>query len=200
MPGDYIYAMATSPRRQGNSETLLDRAIEGARGLGVEVVKDVLGVDPVSPCMGCNRCGETGECVQHDRMQEIYPHLVGAAAVILAAPVFSMHVCSQAKMLIDRCQKFWSVKYVLKRHLVENEARRTGRAGLFISVCGRDAPETFHCIKPTIAYFFQVLEISGWESLELSGIDEQGAILQVPEALEQAHRLGAAMAERVLAL
>ncbi len=73
MPGDYIYAMATSPRRQGNSETLLDRAIEGARGLGVEVVKDVLGVDPVSPCMGCNRCGETGECVQQDRMQEVYP-------------------------------------------------------------------------------------------------------------------------------
>lgn len=200
MRGDYIYAMATSPRRAGNSETLLDRAIEGARSLGVEVVKDALGVDPVNSCMACNHCGETGECVQRDRMQEVYPHLAGAAAVILAAPIFSMHICAQAKTLIDRCQRFWSVKYVLKRNLVEDEARRKGRSGLFISVCGRDAPETFTCVKPTMAYFFHVLEITGWERLELSGIDDQGAVLQVPEALEQAYRLGAAMAERVLAL
>jgi multimeric flavodoxin WrbA len=200
MRGDYIYAMATSPRPEGNSETLLDRAVEGARSLGVEVVKDALGVNPVNPCMGCNRCGETGECVQHDRMQEVYPHLSGAAAVILAAPIFSMHICSQAKMLIDRCQRFWSVKYLLKRHLVQDETRRAGRTGLFISVCGRDAPETFTCVRPTLAYFFSVLEISRWERLELSGIDEQGAVLRVPEALERAYRLGATMAEQVLSL
>lgn len=194
----YIYAMTTSPRRGGNSETLWEHAIEGARSRGVEVVADALGQDPVNPCMGCNKCGETGECVQQDRMQGVYPHLMAAGGIILAAPVFSMHVCAQAKALIDRCQRLWSIKYVLKRHVVEDEAFRQARGGLFISVCGRDVPETFDHLKPTMAYFFHVLEIGGWERLELSGIDDKGDILRRPDELLRAEQMGASLAARVL--
>lgn len=194
----YIYAVTTSPRRKGNSETLWEHAVEGARSRGVEVVPEALGQDPVNPCLGCNRCGETGECVQQDRMQDVYPHLMAAGGIILAAPVFSMHVCAQAKALIDRCQRFWSIKYVLKRHLIEDQAFRRTRGGLFISVCGRDVPETFESIKPTIAYFFHVLEIGGWDRLEISGVDERGDILRRPDDLLRAERMGASLAEKVL--
>ena len=197
MGGGYVYAVTSSPRRGGNSRTLWERAVEGARAQGVRVVEEDLGRDPVNPCLGCNRCGITGECVQRDRMQEIYPRLTEAGAVLLAAPVFSMHVCAQAKAFIDRCQRFWSLKYVLKRHTVEDQALREARAGLFISVCGRDAPETFRCVEPTIAYFFHVLEIKGWERLELAGIDGLGEILKRPGDLERAARMGAALAARV---
>ncbi len=194
----YIYAVTTSPRNRGNSMTLWEHAVAGARDRGARVVEDDLGRDPVNPCMGCNQCGRTGQCVQQDRMQEVYPHLLQASAVILAAPVFSMHVCAQAKAFIDRCQRLWSIKYVLKRHVIEDETARKARAGLFLSVCGRDAPETFDCVKPTIAYFFHVLEISNWERLELAGVDDLGDILQRPDDLERAGRMGAALASRVM--
>lgn len=198
MPEKYLYAIATSPRGGGNSEILLDRAIEGAAGTGIRVVKEDLGSDPVNPCLGCNSCSKTGQCIQQDRMQGVYLHLASASGVMLAAPVFSMHVCAQAKMMIDRCQRFWALKYVFHRHLVEDEEERKARGGLFISVCGRDAPETFTFVRPTIAYFYRILEISGWDRLELSGVDNLGDILSRPEALEEAERMGKAMAERVL--
>jgi hypothetical protein len=195
----YVYAMHASPRKGGNTDTLMGEVLEELGKAGMAVVEEDVGRDPVNPCRGCNRCGATGECVQKDRMQEIYPHLVAADAVILAAPVFSMHVCAQAKAVIDRCQRFWAVKYVLKRHLVEDEERRGRRKGLFISACGRDFPATFDCVRPTVAYFFHVLEIGTWESLQFAGVDEMGAIRAVPGALERAREMGRWLAEGVRA-
>lgn len=198
MHENYIYAIATSPRSGGNTETLLDQAIKGASRAGIEVVKENLGTNPVNPCLGCNSCSRTGRCIQQDHMQDVYPHLASAAGVILAAPVFSMHLCAQAKMMIDRCQRFWALKYVFRRHLIERKEEREARSGLFLSACGRDAPDTFTCVKPTVAYFYHVLEIPAWESMEVSGVDAPGDILQRPEAMDEAERMGRSLAERVL--
>ncbi len=193
----YIYAMATSPRRNGNTEQLLDQVIAGAREAGVRVLKDHLDHKRINPCLGCNWCGVTGQCIQQDGMQEVYPHLLSASGIILAAPIFSMHICAQAKMIIDRCQRFWSVKYVLGKQVVEDESFRARRNGLFISVCGRNKPDTFECVRPTIAYFYHVLEIKNWSELEIPGVDEKGEILRYPDRLEEAHDMGRSMALKI---
>ncbi len=173
---------------------MLEAVIGGAEASGSRVVREEAGRNPVKPCRGCNRCGVTGECVQRDSMQGIYNHLASADVVVLAAPIFSMHVCAQAKALIDRCQRFWALKYVLKRHLVEDPEKRSRRRGLFISVCGRDAPSTFDCVRPTIAYFYHVLEINEWRELQFAGVDEMGEINTVPGALDRAREMGAWLA------
>jgi multimeric flavodoxin WrbA len=187
----YVYAISASPRRGGNTEILLETVTERLDEAGFEVVVEEVGRRPVNPCLGCNRCGVTGECVQDDRMQSIYPRLAGAEAVILAAPVFSMHLCAQAKALIDRCQRFWSLKYVLGRHVVEDEEMRSGRRGLYIGACGRDAPSTFDSLRPTLAYFYHVLEVPEWRTLQFAGVDEAGAVRQRAGALEEAAESGA---------
>lgn len=192
----YVYALSTSPRRSGNTEILLDRVLEGVRASGIEVIKEVVSQKTINPCQGCNRCTIDGHCVQKDQMQEIYSHLLQAAGIILAAPIFSMHICAQAKVLIDRCQRFWAVKYVLKRPVVEDERLRSLRRGLFLSVCGRNQPETFACVRPTIGYFFHVLEVEKWSRLEVAGVDEKGAIKGYPDALEQAYQSGLHLLEK----
>lgn len=185
----YLLALYTSPRRKGNTAVLLDSLVEGAGKVGLRVVSFRVAEMDVRPCRGCDACSRSGECVQKDDMQEIYLHLERAGAVVLAAPVFSMHVCAQAKALIDRCQRFWSLLHVLKTHPVERDFAAQ-RKGLFISCCGRNVPETFECIRPTIAYFYHIIRIGEWDSQTYAGVDREGDIRKVEGALEAARAWG----------
>lgn len=185
----YLLALYTSPRRNGNTSTLLDALVEGAGAAGVGAVAFRAADMDVRPCRACNACMKDGECIQKDDMQEIYPHLLQAGAVAMAAPIFSMHICAQAKALIDRCQRFWSARYVLKVPPVD-PAFAAERRGFFLSCCGRDVPETFDCTRPTMAYFFHVIGVGAWDSLTYSGVDGEGDILNVRGAVQAARSLG----------
>lgn len=188
----YLLALYTSPRRRGNTSMLLDSLVEGAEEAGVRMVSFRVAEMDVRPCRGCDACSREGECIQEDDMQDIYPHLERAGAVALAAPVFSMNICAQAKALIDRCQRFWALTYVLKSHPVsEDFAAR--RRGLFLSCCGRDVPETFKCTRPTIAYFFHIIRVGSWDSHTYAGVDRAGEIRDVKGALERAFVWGRAL-------
>lgn len=127
-------------------------------------------------------------------MQEIYPHLSNARAVAMAAPIFSMNICAQAKAVIDRCQRLWASRYVLHVDVVE-PGFASARKGFFISCCGRDVPETFECTRPTMAYFFHIIQSRDWKSLTFSGVDDKGDILKVEGALERARELGESLGD-----
>jgi len=77
-----------SPRAGGNSDLLLDRALEGAAEAGA--VRDRVYVRDVSisGCLECGACEETGACVIPDQMEEIYPRLQEARVIVMAAPCF----------------------------------------------------------------------------------------------------------------
>lgn len=185
----YLLALYTSPRRGGNTFLLLDALVEGAESKGLRVVRFYTADMSFGPCRECNACMKDGECVQKDDMQRIYPHLLQAGALALAAPIFSMNICAQAKALIDRCQRFYSTRYVLKIKAVDPVFEKE-RRGFFISCCGRDVPETFDCAMPTIKYFWHVIQVRERESLTFSGVDDIGDILRVEGALEKARALG----------
>ena len=191
----YLLALYTSPRARGNTALLLDAMCEGAAegGFGVKPLR-VAEMD-IRPCRACDYCFKDGECIQDDDMQAIYPHLVGAGAVAMAAPVFSMNVCAQAKALIDRCQRQWAIRYVLRRTPVD-PALVALRRGFFLSCCGRDRPETFDCTRPVMAYFFHIIGVGKWDSLTFAGVDEAGAIREVEGALEEAKRMGSSLARK----
>ncbi|MHB8781774.1 MAG: flavodoxin family protein [Candidatus Geothermincolia bacterium] len=186
--------MAGSPRRHGNTETLLDAAVRGVEDAGCRVVRVNLSALRINPCRGCDACFKDGSCVQADEMQDVYPHLVRAAGVMLAAPIFSMNINAQSKAMIDRCQRFWAMKYVLGLEVVEPE-RRAARKGMFFSVCGREDPRIFDCTVPTISYFFHVIGVGRWDRLNYPGVDAKGAIKEHPEALNEAYGAGRELAQ-----
>jgi len=189
----YLLALYTSPRRKGNTALLLDALASGAGEASYRVESFHTASMDIRPCRACNHCFKEGECIQKDDMQLIYPHLFAAGAVAMAAPIFSMNICAQAKALIDRCQRLWSIRYVLEKSPVD-DGFAAQRKGFFISCCGRDKPETFECTRPTMAYFFYIIQVKDWESLTFAGVDEAGEILEVEGATERARELGRSLA------
>lgn len=103
MPNKVLVFMG-SPRKKGNSATLAEQVAAGAASAGAEVERVYLhGLDigPCRACEGCQREGAAG-CVVDDDMQDLYPKIRAADALVLASPVYWFTVSAQTKLLMDR--------------------------------------------------------------------------------------------------
>jgi multimeric flavodoxin WrbA len=97
-----ILAISCSPRRKGNTATLLEEALKGAQQEGAEVELYSLSGKKIEPCDGCGSCVKTGKCHIEDDMQELYPKMVESDGIIFGTPVYFYNVASQAKAIVDR--------------------------------------------------------------------------------------------------
>lgn len=183
-----ILAVAGSPRSNGNTDLLLEKAIEGATTEHTEVIRVVLRDLCIAPCRHCDGCLKTGRCVIEDDMQNIHDLLRKADRLILASPIFFMGLTAQTKSMIDRCQALWVLKYVLKIPVAYKQDAE--RKGLFLSVGGTGLKRLFEPAMETVKVFFRVLEYSLDDQITHSRIDEKGAILQHPEYLQEAFLAG----------
>lgn len=186
-----VLAFAGSPRRHGNSETLLDWVLDAMRlDPDVDVEKVVVVDANVNPCQGCNACEILNKCIQRDGMDYLHDRIIEADVIILAAPIFCMGICSQAKALIDRFQVFRSRKYVLHLPIVPSE-RKGKRLGIFLSTAGQNWDYVFDGAVPSVKCFFHVIEVRDKDIyyLMVNNVDEKGAILKHPTAQQDAERL-----------
>jgi len=181
-----VLGIMGSPRRQSNTEILLDKALEGAREAGAEVEKVLVSKLKISPCLEIYACRKDGNCAIKDDMQLLYKKLLEADHVIFASPMFFYGVTSQAKAMIDRCQALWVRKHVLGMGKEDKRERR----GLFISVGATRGAKLFDGVVLTVKYFFEAIGVEYSGDLLVRGIDNKGQIREHPAALEDAFRLG----------
>jgi multimeric flavodoxin WrbA len=181
-----VLGIMGSPRRQSNTEILLDKALEGAREAGAEVEKVLVSKLKISPCLEIYACRKDGNCAIKDDMQSLYKKLLEADHVIFASPMFFYSVTSQAKAVIDRCQALWVRKHVLGMGKEDERERR----GVFISVGATRGTKLFDGAVLTVKYFFDAIGVKYSGDLLVRGIDNRAQIKEHPTALEDAFRLG----------
>jgi len=180
-----VLGIAGSPRRDGNSEILLDEALAAAAAQGVMVEKVVLSALKFLPCISCGACDKTGVCTLDDEMQPLYEKIGAAQALIFASPMYFYAVSAWAKSAIDRAQALWSRKYVLK------DPRYTAaKAGYFIGVGATRGGKLFDGALLTMKYYFDAAGYRPAENLLVRGMDEKGAVKAFAETLEAARELG----------
>lgn len=183
-----VLGLFGSPRKGGNTELLLEEALKGAEIEGADVERLHLTDFTITPCKECHGCDQTGECVILDDMQKIYPKLLEADIIILASPVFFYGVTAWTKAFIDRCQAFWSRKYLVKHPSLGKEGKK--RKGFFISAGGTKGKRVFEGAILTAKYFFDVLNAEYAGELVFRGVDAKGDILKHPGAIQQAFEVG----------
>jgi multimeric flavodoxin WrbA len=181
-----VLGVLGSPRRGGNTDLLLDAALEGASEAGAEVEKVVLDSLTVRPCTACQGCRDGVRCVFDDDMVPLYSKIESADVIILASPVYFEAVSAQAKAFIDRCQLFWYRKYVLR-------AKGKQRRSAFIAVGARVRTD-FAAPEATARALFHTLDAMPMESLTYAGFEEAGSIEDHPDALSEARDLGRRLA------
>ena len=177
-----------SPRKDGNSDILLNSAIQGAEANGINIEKIIIRDLHIAPCNSCGGCMESGVCVIGDDMQKIYPKLVEMDGIIVASPIYFMGVSAQLKAFIDRCQAFWARKYML--HLPIRAGGRTAK-GFFIETAARNTGEDlFTGAVKTIKAFFHVLDTRYTGDILCTGLEEKGTANSRQELLQRAFDAG----------
>ena len=184
-----VLGLMGSPRKQGNTDLLLDEALKGAHSAGAQVEKLVLNELHITPCQEHYACLKAGECDIKDDMVWVYSKLVEADVLILASPIFFYGLTAQAKALIDRCQALWVRKYRLKR------TTAPGRRGAFIGVGATKGRKLFEGAVLTVGYFFDAADVAYSGELLIRGVDKKGEIRQHPTALKEAFDLGKRLAQ-----
>ena len=97
-----ILGLCCSPRKGGNTETLLTEALEGARSEGAEVeLFSVHGKD-IKPCDGCQTCVTTGICHISDDVQDVFRKMIESDGIIFGTPIYFYTMTAQAKAIMDR--------------------------------------------------------------------------------------------------
>ncbi len=187
-----VLAISSSPRRNGNSELVLRSLVQGVEDSGSDAHVVRLNELKFRPCQGCERCAATGDCIQKDDMENLYPQVVSASGLVLATPVYFGSMSAQLKMFIDRFQCWWHAKYRLQAPKVDGEERRPG---FFICVGGQRKKDYCENALEIARFFFQSINFHYTDCLCYRGIDEKGAIKEHSTALQEAWEAGAEFAQ-----
>lgn len=193
MPGAVrVVGFAGSPRRGGNTDMLLDAVLAGADEAGAAVERYVLRDLDIHPCRHCGGCTRTGgKCVVQDDMQTLYQPLRAADRIVIASPMFFMSLTATAKTMIDRCQPFWVLKYLVHQPVASSTYQR---AGLFLGVGGTKYKTLFDSSRLILRSWFTIIEVPTWHELTYREVDDKGAIARHPTALAEARQAGQELA------
>jgi len=106
-----IVVLSGSPRKGGNSDTLCDQFMLGAKESGNDVEKITLRDKKINYCTGCYSCeGKGGSCIHKDDMAAILDKMITADVLVMATPVYFYTMDAQMKTLIDRtCARYTEI-------------------------------------------------------------------------------------------
>lgn len=102
--GKKIVILNGSPRKNGNTSTLVKAFTEGAKNAGNTVTEFFLNDMNIQGCKGCfgGHSSQKYPCVQKDDMASIYPAVKESDVIILATPLYYWNMSGQIRMVIDR--------------------------------------------------------------------------------------------------
>ena len=179
-----VLGISGSPRIGGNTEILLDKALEGAKSQGAETEKIILNNFQMSSCQECEDIPDDGTCKIQDDFQGLYEKIMKADTIILAAPIFFGSLSAQTKIMIDRFQCSWRFKYILKKPVTGRQ-----KQGALILVEASKKDSFLENARSIVKNFFETTDIEYKKELFCQGIDGKGAILGHPDYLEKAYNL-----------
>lgn len=172
-----VLVISTSPRKGGNSETLADEFVRGARETGNDVEKITLYDKDIRFCKGCLVCQNTQRCVIHDDADTIVQNMLTADVIVFATPIYYYGMCGQMKTLLDRANPLFPTDYRFRD----------------IYLLAAAAEEDGHTVDGAVT------GLQGWidcfEKARLAGTVFAGGVTTVGEiqnhpALKQAYELG----------
>jgi len=190
---DRLLSIYGSPRKGGNSDTLMDYFLEGAERSQYETERVYLRDLNILPCTGCSGCEKTGECVLRDDMVRFYDKLFHYERIVMAFPVFFLGPPAIVKAFIDRVQALWVRKYVLGT--VGED--KTKRKGFLLSVGGyKKGERIFSCNIAIVKAFYSACGFRYNGALLYPGVDGPDDVKGREDIKKDALRAGSEFVER----
>jgi len=182
-----ILGINGSPRKGGNTDILLDKAMEGAASGCGETEKILLDELDINPCREEEYYAVDAQGLSpvKDDMQIIYQKIDDCDILLIASPIFFGSLSAQTKIMIDRFQCVWVSKVLKKKKIFVRK-----KTGGFISTEATHREDFFLNAKLIIKNFFHIINARYCGELFCPGLEDKGEVRKSPELLDRAHELG----------
>ncbi|NLF33977.1 MAG: flavodoxin family protein [Thermoplasmatales archaeon] len=108
-----VVAIVSSPRRNGNSGTIVNEMVKAIREEGKEVKVHHLNVlKDARGCQACMACKRAGRCTLMDDIEPILEDIRMCEGLILSTPCYFGEACGQFRLLQDRFFGFMNDGFV----------------------------------------------------------------------------------------
>jgi len=104
-----ILAFNGSPRRRGNTSTIIASILDGARSKGAQTKEVRLHEINLKGCQGCLSCREKpGFCKQKDDLSPYLEAIKSCAGMVIGCPIYMYRISGQMKLFVDRLYSFYA--------------------------------------------------------------------------------------------
>ena len=175
--GKAVLIVSSSPRKNGNSETLADAFAKGAQEAGHSVETVHLREKQLGFCRGCLACLKLGHCVIKDDAVEVAAKMHDADVLVFATPVYYYSVSGQLKTMLDRANPLYGTDYAFTK-------------AYLLAAAAEDEPETVDGTRTAVQGWvdcFPRCALAG--TMFAGGVNSAGEIAG-HAALEQAYQMG----------
>jgi len=177
-----IFAVVGSPRRNGNTDILVDEVLRGAKDVGATFEKIFLNDLDIRPCQSTcsDYCKKKGSCRIEDDMSALYDRLYDSDVIILGTPVYWWGPSAQMKAFIDRWYAFSHPDFVHKMK---------GKKVVLVAPFEDSDPSTPDALVMMIEKSTNYCKMEFFRRLLVTA-GEKGIVKKNQQAMKQAYRIG----------
>ena len=175
-----------SPRKNGNTDILVNKILEGAEKGGAKTEIIFLNDLKIKECDGCHACWKNHQCSKKDDMNNIYPKIIENDVIIFGTPVYWYGPTALMKIFIDRFVYF---------NCLENRLKIKGKGAVIVVPFEEETPDI---VTPIITFFdkcLQYLEMNLLGKIIVPGVTLRGEVLKKDSYLKNAFDLGKILAK-----
>ncbi|WP_135604268.1 flavodoxin family protein [Methanococcoides sp. NM1] len=190
-----ILGIGGSPRKNGNTDILLDNILKGAESAGADTKKILLRNYSIEFCIGCEACRKAGTCTQfNDGMDLLYSEIEASKGLILGSPTYNYNITSPMKSFIDRLYPYYNFTNDHPRQYSSKLADQ-GRKAIVFSICEQLEIEEIGFALEALEMPLEALGYEVIEKIPVTGYFERGAVSKDDEVLKKAFEAGKKLVE-----
>lgn len=177
-----ILGIASSPRKGGNSQTLVEHILSGAKEAGATTELVRLCDLDIQPCTACDTCRIGDECVLQDDMEELWEKMVQSDAVVFGSPIYWFRLNAQAYPFIDRFYGHFTPDFSCDLP--------KGKKIVVALTCGGVDPGTLNSANEYLKNVFQFLGFVDAGFIWQDQCNLPHDLAQFPDKIKEAKQLG----------
>ncbi len=181
-----VLAISGSPRKGGNSETVINRITEvlGSKGYEIEFVR--LNELELKGCQACRYCRTKGDrCILNDDISSLLEKMKKADRIIIGAPNYMGSVSGQLKIFMDRM-------YSLKDK-DRNSRLEKGKKGILVFSQGHSDKNAYSECYSNILKRIESVNIEVADTVVAHSVEIPGEVIDKKEIMEKALTAAAAL-------
>lgn len=171
-----------SPRKHGNTETLVQTVLDAAAEKGYETKRFDLNSLNYRGCQACMWCKEHGHCKLSDDLTKVLESIKEADAVVFGSPIYFAQLTGQFRLFQDRLYSFVGPEFKV--------SLKPGKRAVVIAAQGNPDANAFKAAPDALAGSLKMLGFSVVDTIHLEAGNSPSAAKDRNDLLDRAAAAG----------